>query len=125
MSPTRRTQAATTLKPSSSAWRKPTETPTGVISPAPLTPPPKPTRSCGSATRSRNANPPSSLSRARGDPVGKIAIYEDSFKADADMRTKQYEPVKLSSTAGSMSLVTGATDRMIGILQDKPNQYEE
>lgn len=45
-----------------------------------------------------------------------------TFKAGADLRTKQYFIVKLSS--GDVVLAAAATDNLLGILMNKPNSAE-
>ena len=42
------------------------------------------------------------------------------FRADADLSSYQFKGVKMSSSQDYISLVDGATDVPIGILQDKP-----
>jgi len=42
------------------------------------------------------------------------------FRADADLSSNQYYFTKMSSSQDYISLVDGATDVPIGILQDKP-----
>ena len=56
--------------------------------------------------------------------MGKIVIYEDSFKALTDMRLLQFQPVKAGATAPLMAVLAAATDEVLGILQDKPNINE-
>lgn len=48
----------------------------------------------------------------------------ESFKAGADLRTKQYYAVELGSTADTVTVCNAATDPAIGILQNKPNTNE-
>jgi len=50
-----------------------------------------------------------------------IAVYDDSFRASTDMRTKQFAPVKLAATKDFVTECTAATDRVYGIVQGKPN----
>lgn len=48
------------------------------------------------------------------------AINSESYVAAADLSAKQYFLVKRDSTAGQCALVSGATDKPIGVLQNKP-----
>jgi len=50
-------------------------------------------------------------------------IWNDSFKAGADLRTKQGYCVE-QSAANTITVCNAATDRMIGILVNKPNTNE-
>lgn len=49
-----------------------------------------------------------------------FALYEDSFVAGADLRLKQRYGVKISAV-DTIVLIAAATDRAIGVLQNKPN----
>ena len=53
-----------------------------------------------------------------------IAVYDDSFRASTDMRTKQFAPVKLAATKDFITECTAATDRVYGLQQGKPNVGE-
>lgn len=50
-----------------------------------------------------------------------IAVYDDSMMPDSDFRLKQFYPVKLASTKNFVTAITAATDKVYGIVQDKPN----
>ena len=50
-----------------------------------------------------------------------IAVWDDSFRAATDMRLLQFTPVKLHTTKDYVTPCTAATDRVFGIMQDKPN----
>jgi len=52
-----------------------------------------------------------------------MVVYQDSFKAGADLRTHQFKAVKLTA-ADTVGLCSAATDVAIGILQNKPNANE-
>ena len=59
--------------------------------------------------------------------MGKIVVHEDSFKALTDMRTKQFFIVKLHTTAPFMAILAATNarlDRVLGVLQDKPDINE-
>lgn len=47
-------------------------------------------------------------------------IWDESWKAAADLSGKQFYCVKLGSTANSVDVASAATDLCIGILQNKP-----
>jgi hypothetical protein len=47
-------------------------------------------------------------------------VYDESFKAGADLSAKQFFAIKSSGTADVASLVAAASDIPIGILQNKP-----
>ncbi len=53
----------------------------------------------------------------------KMVIYQDSFKAGADLSTHQFKCVELSA-ADTVTLCNAATDVCIGILQNKPKSTE-
>jgi hypothetical protein len=46
-------------------------------------------------------------------------VWDESFKANSDLSAKQFFCVKITA-ADTVDLTSGATDRVIGILQDKP-----
>jgi hypothetical protein len=48
----------------------------------------------------------------------------DSFIAGADLRTKQYYTVELTSTEKNVNVTSAATDIGLGVLQNKPNTGE-
>lgn len=55
--------------------------------------------------------------------VDKLSPWDvDSFPAGSDLSTKQYFAVKL--TTGKLALA-GASDAVLGILQDKPNAVDK
>lgn len=49
--------------------------------------------------------------------------HDESFKAGADQSTKQYYLVK-QSAANTVAVCSGATDRAIGVLRNKPKANE-
>lgn len=53
----------------------------------------------------------------------KMVVWESTFRAGADLRTHQWKPQKMTA-ANTSGLPTAATDRCIGILQNKPNTGE-
>lgn len=55
-------------------------------------------------------------------PTNSTFIYDESFTAGADLRTKQYMPVKFS--AANTVNVAGAAEAAIGILLNDPNSGE-
>jgi hypothetical protein len=50
-------------------------------------------------------------------------IWDESFKAAADLKAKQYFAVKLTA-ADTVNLVAAAADTAIGILMNKPEQNQ-
>lgn len=48
------------------------------------------------------------------------SIFDKSFKATADYSTKQYYFMKLSTVVDTVTLCSAATDRVTGVLQNKP-----
>lgn len=49
-----------------------------------------------------------------------LQVFDDSFEAAADLRTKQFYLVKLDANR-KVVLASAATDNIIGVLQNKPN----
>lgn len=55
--------------------------------------------------------------------MGMIRVYDDSFVSNDDLSAQadQFRPVKLVTTAKNrVTVCTAATDKVIGIVQDKP-----
>jgi len=52
-----------------------------------------------------------------------MVVYQDSFKAGADLSTHQFKAVKLTA-ADTVGLCSAAADTAIGILQNKPKANE-
>lgn len=50
-----------------------------------------------------------------------IDIYHDSMRAAVDMRALQFAPVKLTTTKDVVTPCTAATDRVHGLMMEKPN----
>lgn len=50
-------------------------------------------------------------------------VYDESFKAAADLSAKQYFLVELTAE-DTVGLINAATDRVIGVLQNKPKLDE-
>lgn len=50
-----------------------------------------------------------------------LPVLMDTFEAAGDLSTKQYYYMKLTSTFRRITTCTGATDKPIGILQNKPD----
>jgi hypothetical protein len=48
-------------------------------------------------------------------------VMVKTFEAAADLSTKQYFFVKLTSTFNRVNVCTGATDKPIGVLRNKPD----
>ena len=48
------------------------------------------------------------------------ALFDHTFQAAGDLSTKQFYAMKLDS-AGKVTTCTGTTDKVIGILQNKPD----
>lgn len=46
-------------------------------------------------------------------------VWDESFKANADLSAKQFQPVKLTAQ-NVVDVASAATDRCVGILQNKP-----
>lgn len=51
----------------------------------------------------------------------KQAVVPVSYAAGADLRTKQFRAVKMSGNR-AVTVVSGANDNMIGVLQNTPNE---
>lgn len=51
------------------------------------------------------------------------AVWDESFKATADLSSYQFYAVELTAK-DTVGLCNNAGDRVIGILQNKPKQYE-
>lgn len=49
-----------------------------------------------------------------------IVVYDDSFRAATDMSALQFSPVKLHTVKDYVAVCAAATDRVFGILLDKP-----
>lgn len=49
-----------------------------------------------------------------------LALFDHTFEAGADLSAKQFHFVKLN-TSGQVVVCSGATDKPIGVLQNKPN----
>lgn len=50
----------------------------------------------------------------------KDQVVTKTFKAGADLSAKQYYFMKLTGTADEVTVCNGATDKPIGVLQNKP-----
>ena len=48
-------------------------------------------------------------------------VLTESFKADADLSAKQFRFVKMTANPREVGVCSAATDRPIGILQNKPD----
>src|SRR6266850_1972697 len=49
------------------------------------------------------------------------AVWDESFKADVDLSAKQFFAMKLKAAAAdTITIAAAATDRCLGILQNKP-----
>ena len=53
------------------------------------------------------------------------SILATGLKVDADLSARQFEAVKMSGTDNEVSIVSGTTDKPIGILQNKPDAAGE
>jgi hypothetical protein len=52
-----------------------------------------------------------------------MTVWSDSYRAGADLRNHQWKAVELTA-ANTVNLTNAATDKAIGILQEKPNTGE-
>lgn len=55
--------------------------------------------------------------------MGAVKVFVDSYKAGADLSAKQFYAVELTA-ANTVNVCNAATDRPIGILQNKPRANE-